>query len=271
MKANEVVDRIIRQIEAGCSPWKLPWDSCSSSGLPKNPTTNKEYQGINILQLWATQAIEGYESGLWLGFHQGSKLGGSVRKGEKATSIIKVNTIQDKEDESRTFQLPMTVAVFNLDQFNGLDHLKPTFTSHSWSPIETAERVMNESGARIEYGGDSACYSKSQDRIRLPQRERFHNEGGFYATALHELGHWTGHESRLDRDMKGKYGSESYAFEELVADIASAITQSRIGLSADIEGHASYVEGWLKVLKSDQRAIMRAASLAQKASDYLVQ
>jgi antirestriction protein ArdC len=219
--------------------------------------------------LWYEQIEKGFESSLWMGFHQGAKAGGSVRKGEKGTSILRMNTIKDDNGDVKCV-LPATAVVFNLDQFNGLDELKPTFTQHQWTPIESAEALLSSTGAIIEYGGDKAFYRKSDDKIRLPERSRFHDESGFYATAIHELGHWTGHSSRLDRDTKGKYGSEAYAFVELVADIASAITQARIGLHADIEGHASYVESWLKCLQQDQRAILKASSLAQKASDFLL-
>jgi antirestriction protein ArdC len=274
MKANEVLDRIIRQIEAGVAPWRIPWSCSGVGGLPTNAATNQSYSGINILSLWADQAIYGYSSGLWIGYEQAIKKGGHVRRGETSHKIVKVNVINKKDESGErtgdTFKLPMTVSVFNIDQCEGLDHLKPAIESHDWNPIERGESLMTSSGATIEYGGDRAFYVPSADKIRLPERERFANPEDFYATAVHELGHWTGHESRLDRKYGKKFGDNAYAMEELVAEISCAITLSRINLLGDVQNHASYLDHWVKTLKQSPQFLLTAASAASKASDYLI-
>lgn len=273
MKANDVIDKLIQQIEAGCAPWKLPWDSASSSGLPTNPATQRKYSGSNVLSLWAAQAIESYPSSLWLGFEQGKKLGGNVRKGEHGTWVVIYRSGERENAESgetETYRFLTAKPVFNISQFDGLDHLVPAFESHTWEPLEQAERVLTNSNADIRYGGDRAFFSPSLDRIQLPERERFHTAEGFSATALHELSHWTGHSSRLNRDLDKRFGSEAYAMEELVAEIASAFVQSEIGLHADIEGHASYLDSWLQVLKRDKTAILTAAKQASMACEFIL-
>lgn len=273
MKATEVVDKLIQQIEAGCAPWKLPWDSSASSGLPTNPSTKRKYSGSNVLSLWAEQAIQSFPTSPWLGFEQGKRLGGNVRKGEHGTWVVVYRTGERENSESgetETYRFLTAKPVFNISQFDGLDHLVPKHDSHSWEPLDEAERVLAESGAEIRYGGERAFYSTITDRIQLPVKERFHSAEGFAATALHELGHWTGHQSRLNRDMGKRFGSDSYAMEELVAEITSAFVQSEIGLQADIEGHASYLDSWLQVLKRDKTAILTAAKQASMACDFIL-
>ena len=272
MKANEVVDKLIRQIEAGCAPWKLPWDSASSSGMPSNPCTKRKYSGSNILTLWATQYIESYPTSLWVGFEQAKKIGGYVRGGERCTYIIQYSQGERENDagEIETYRYLSTKRVFNIAQCNGLDHLVPKHESHTWEPLEEAERVLAESGADILYCGHRAYYSVSTDRIHLPDRDRFRSAQGAAATGLHELGHWTGHASRLNRDLSNRFGSDAYAMEELVAEIASAFVQSEIGLQADIEGHASYLDSWLKVLRRDKTAILTSAKQASMACEFIL-
>ena len=270
MKATEVVERLITQIEAGCAPWRLPWDSVGG-GLPANPATNRRYSGSNVLSLWAEAAIHGYESSLWLGFEQGKKLGGNVRKGEHGSWVIVYRTGEREGDDGMEVYRYLTAKpVFNIAQFDGLDHLVPQHDKHEWEPLPQAERILNESGADIRYGGDRAFYSPSLDRIQLPNRERFTSAEGFAATALHELGHWTGGKARLDREFGKRFGEEAYAVEELVAEIASAFVQAEIGLQADIENHASYLDSWLKVLKRDKTAILTAAKQASMASEFIL-
>lgn len=270
MKATEVVDKLIQQIEAGCAPWRLPWDSVGG-GLPANPATNRRYSGSNILSLWAETAIHGYESSLWLGFEQGKKLGGNVRKGEHGSWVIVYRTGErEGDDGTEVYRYLTAKPVFNIAQFDGLDYLVPQYEKHEWEPLPQAERILNASGADIRYGGDRAFYSPSLDRIQLPNRERFTSAEGFAATALHELGHWTGGKARLDREFGKRFGEEAYAVEELVAEIASAFVQAEIGLQADIENHASYLDSWLKVLKRDKTAILTASKQASMASEFIL-
>lgn len=274
MKPNEIIESLIRQIESGTPPWKRGWET-TSSGIPMNAATGEDYTGINILNFWCEQAASGYSSHQWIGFHQAKSAGGYVMKGEKANAGIRVNTIKKKDSDGNEtgdiFKLPSPFLVWNLDQCSGLDHLKlKPATTHECTPIQAAESLIVESGAVIQYGGDRAFYAPTQDKIQLPKREQFKSAEDFYSTAIHELGHWTGHSSRLNREFGKRFGEDAYAFEELVAEICSAVTQSRIGLRGEVTNHASYLEAWLKVLRKSPGYLLTAASAASKASDYLV-
>jgi antirestriction protein ArdC len=264
---NDILDKIIRQIEAGCPPWKVPWACSGVSGLPTNASTKRPYSGTNVLVLW--QAQEDYEHGLWLGYEQARKMGGHVRKGETATQIIAFSTYEKENDsgekEMRRWIKPMNV--FNIAQCDGIE--MPVIETHQWEPLEAVEALSESSGAVIEYGGDRAFYSPSKDRIQLPKPERFACAEDFAATLIHELTHWTGHESRLNRDLKNKFGTEAYAFEELIAEIGAAMAMAHLGIRGEVTDHASYLAGWLKVLKQDARHLMTAASAASKAFEFL--
>lgn len=274
MKTNEIIKSLIRQIESGTPPWQRGWET-SSSGLPVNAATGREYTGINILNFWCEQAASGYSSPQWIGFNQAKEQGGFVMKGEKAHSGIRVNTIKKKDSDGNEtgdiFMLPSPFLVWNIEQCSGLDHLKlkPAET-HEWTPVQAAESLIIESGAVINYGGDRAFYAPSPDKIQLPLREQFKSAEDFYSTAIHELGHWTGHASRLNREFGKRFGEDAYAFEELVAEICAAITQSRLQLKGEVTNHASYLESWLKVLRKSPGYLLTAASAASKASDYLM-
>lgn len=272
-KANEIIESLIRQIESGSPPWQCGWEK-SGSGLPINAATNREYTGINVLNFWCEQAAFGYSTGQWIGFEQAKSQGGHIRKGEKAHAGVRVNVIKKKDSEGietgDILKLPAPFLVWNLDQCEGLDHLRPATSKHEWQPIDKAESLMKDSGAVIQYGGDRAFYAPTPDRIQLPLRESFKSSEDFYSTSLHELGHWTGHSSRLNREFGKKFGTDAYAFEELVAEISCAITKARIGLGGEVTNHASYLEAWLKILKKSPGYLMTAASAASKASDYLV-
>lgn len=271
MKAQDVVNDLVRIIEGGVLPWQQPWASSNRSGLPLNISTMRAYSGSNVLLLWVAQASSGYENGMWLGFDQAKKLGGNVRKGEHGHRVLvyRAGTRENDQGEEEAYRYLDAKPVFNIDQIDGLDHLKPKFDKHEWTPIESAEEVMVKSGAIINYGGDRAFYNRGLDKIQLPDLDRFDNPNDFYATALHELGHWTGHESRLNREFGKRFGDHAYACEELVAEISCAITRAKIGLEGEVQ-HASYLSHWLDVLKKTPQFIVTAASAASKASDLLV-
>lgn len=273
MKPDDVVNNLIRQIESGCPAWKVPWACSSIHGLPSNLSTQREYSGTNILSLWASQAIYGYETGLWLGFDQAAKLGGRVRKGEHGHPIIIYRTGTKVKDDGNeeTYRFLSVRLVFNLDQFDGLDDHRPVYEKNTWNPIERVESILEKSGAVIEYGGERACYIPRQDKIRLPNRDRFWNASDFSATAIHELTHWTGHESRLNREFGKRFGEDAYAFEELIAEMGSAITLARLGVKGEVVNHAAYLDHWLRILRQKPGYLFTAASAASKASDWLCQ
>lgn len=266
-------------------PWQRPWEPGEQGpggGMPYNATTGKCYTGSNAMYLLMTQQDKGYTDDRWLTFNQAHALGAHVRKGEKGTQLVKWVESQGKKDEEQTKGegegkdedekrlIPVLFTVFNAGQVDGLAaapvrELKPEHERH-----EQCERLMKESGVLINYdGGNKAYYRPSTDSIHLPQRDQFHTADGFYATALHELGHATGHPSRLGRDLTGAFGSESYAREELRAEIASFMMGQRLGIGHDPGQHGAYLKSWLKIVREDPKAILHACRDAEKICEHL--
>ncbi len=268
---KEVTDTIIKALEAGTAPWVKPW-TAANSGLPMKQDTGQAYRGINILLL--TLAGMSFGSNEWYTFKQAQTRGGNVRKGEKGTMVVFWKMLKRTEEDEFTGEekeklIPMLrqFTVFNRDQIDGLPEIViedvPDFERH-----EEAEMTISNSGADITYGQNRAAYSPTMDCIHMPEREAFENPECFYSTSFHELAHWTGSKSRLDRDLKGSFGGESYAFEELVAEIGSAFLCAEHRIDGALQ-HPSYIAHWIKGLKEDQNAIFRAAKLAQAAADLI--
>jgi len=267
-------ERVLKDLSKGVMPWEKDW-FCS---LPKNATTGKEYRGINILILSYLRAYKQFSCPAWLTFKQASSLGGRIKKGEKAAEIVFYDIVTRKGEKSdaqgeaviESFPLLKVYHVFNLDQTEGLESLKEKHTLKAVDPIEQGEKIMTESGVNISFNGlDKAFYSPATDRITLPPRDSFKSTQGLYNTVFHELTHATGHSKRLNRNFSTRFGSEAYAFEELVAELGGSFLSSHIGLSYN-SAHSSYIASWLKVLKDDKQAIIHAASHAQRAVDFLL-
>lgn len=279
-----VAEKLIEQLKQGTAPWQMPWKAGDGGGMmPFNPTTGKRYKGINAIHLLS----QGRDDQRWLTFNQAKAAGAQVRKGEKSTSIQywKFEEEQTKRDENNKPVLdgkgdPVKVRVrlerpkmfmanvFNAEQIDGLPlYQKPAQT---WNALERAETILQASGADIRHGGDRAYYRPSTDNIQLPDKAQFPSADNYYATALHELGHWTGHGSRLDRDLSHPFGSEGYAKEELRAEIASMILGDELGIGHDPGQHASYVQSWIKALQNDPLEIFRAASDAEKIQTFVL-
>ena len=275
---EKITNRLIELIEAGVQKTGSLWIGQNLS-TPKNFITKKRYKGINTLSLWVEAKEKGFKSNFWLTYKQAESLGGKVRKGEKAVTCVYYKVVDktkkseiNGEDVDSTFFLMSPFWLFNLDQIDGIEVPEQAVAVSEFTPIEAAEKLIQSTGAVINFNGNSAFYRPSTDEITLPKKEDFTSENNFYATALHELGHWTGHESRLKRDFTGTFGTESYAFEELVAELSAAMTMAELGLNeATMEHHADYLQSWLKVLKNDKTALFKASSLAQKATDCILQ
>jgi antirestriction protein ArdC len=273
---QEVTDRIVASLEAGVAPWLKPW-SGDPEPLPINVTTRRAYRGINVLLLQLESFARGYSRNRWLTFRQATELGGHVRKGEHGTQVVffkmhEVPSDSAAEDEAATRRVPMLRAytVFNTAQVDGLPaNLTQPAAPPSWGPHDEAEKFLEASGATIQHGGHRAHYQPSSDLIQLPEPGLFEGQGAYYATALHELAHWTGHASRCNRQLGKRFGEAAYAMEELIAEIGSAFLCAHCRIDGSLQ-HASYVASWLKVLKSDKRAVVTAAGQAQRASDYLL-
>lgn len=271
---KEVTDRIIAALEEGCAPWVKPWstEGCSTD-IPINGATRRSYRGVNTMLLWLTQASIGYTSREWFTFKQVGELGGKVIRGEKATLVVFWKQIEVEDEESsepgatKTVPILKHFNVFNRDQIEGLPDSPPP-PVRNWAPIERAEAMVQASGASIAHIGSRACFMPGPDTIRMPAQGAFQNAGDYYATLLHELTHWTGHESRLARQYGKRFGDTAYAREELVAEMGSAFLCASLDLVGQLQ-HPEYINNWLSVLKDDKRAVFTAASHAQKAADFL--
>lgn len=224
---QDVTDRVIRALEAGTKPWCCPWDRTGEVTLPINQSTGDFYRGINIPLLWMEQHERGFASSRWMTYRQAQAKDAQVRKGEKGTTIVFFKSLErgtgeidTSTGETKTDRIPMlrTFTVFNLDQIEGIDSPVPDIQSEGFDPIQSAEGMLRASGVVIHEGGSRAFYRPSSDEITLPDRARFAHAYNFYATALHELSHATGHKDRCDRKpYECDHQKTQYAFEELVA------------------------------------------------------
>lgn len=274
-----VTDAVLAKLEAGTPPWRQGWQGAAVQ-MPHR-VTGDEYRGINVVLLWMSATANGFGGRTWMTFKQAKELGGKVRKGSKGTRIVFFKKIEVKdreaagEDETKRIPMLRTYTVFNSDQ---IDDLPAKYASPATAPIagpsierdRTAEAALRSCGAEIVEGGSRAFYTPAHDVVTMPDFERFTSSSGYLATLAHELCHWTGHKSRLDRF--GKNDRTSYAFEELVAELGAAFVGSRLGIAGEhIDNHSAYLAGWLKVLRDDKRAIFKAASLAQAAADMVLE
>jgi len=277
MKADiysEVTQTIIAQLEKGTAPWRKPWDG-QANGMPLR-ATGQPYRGVNVFLLQIATMSRGYASPYWLTYKKAAEVGGNVRKGEKSTQVTFWHWFKSVNEAGEVKRVPFLRAyrVFNADQ---CENLPPRYVERP--PIRSeferhalADAVILGTGARINHvSGDRAFYAPGLDAITLPEATQFPRREDYYATALHELTHWTGHESRLARDFSGRFGSNAYAFEELIAEMGSAFLCAHIGISAEPRAdHAAYLAHWLDVLRADKKAIFTAASKAQAASDLVL-
>jgi antirestriction protein ArdC len=276
-------------------PWVQPWDGAKAGlGLPRNAATGRRYSGVNILILWSAVVRHGFAGQSWLTFRQALDLGGNVRKGERGTTVCYADRFipesereraardGDGEGDQETLQRSVSrpneavpflkrFTVFNADQCDGLP--ESAFAGTGPLPereiVPHAEALIAATGAHVIVRGGSAFYVPSLDFIQVPPQPVFFQQIDYYRTCFHELGHWTGHKSRLDRDFSGTFGSHAYASEELVAEMASAFLCASLGIVPTVR-HADYLGSWLEVLKADDRAIFRAASQASKAADFIL-
>jgi antirestriction protein ArdC len=277
----EVTARVIAELEQGRLPWVQPWEGAACGcTMPENGATGRRYSGINVLILWSAVIERGYGSQRWLTFRQALGLGGNVRRGEKGTTVCyadrftpraEVERARDKNRDARQIAFLKRFTLFNVDQCDGLPEelTRVVELPAERETIPRAEALIAATGADFRIGGSHAFYAPDLDYVQVPPQQAFREQINFYRTVLHELGHWTGHASRLGRDFSGGFGSAAYAREELVAEMASAFTCASLSIQPTVR-HADYVGAWLAVLREDEKAIFRAASLASKAADYLL-
>lgn len=275
---ERVTKQIIEAIERGAEKFRMPWHVTGAECFaPVNVVSRRPYRGVNVILLWLLSDLNGYESGQWGTYNQWQELGAQVRKGEKAAQVVLWKSSERNREEASDQEekagsraiIAKGYHVFNVAQVEGYSP-KPVPVLSESERIESAERFFSQLGTTVQHGGTRACYSPEEDLVRMPHFECFREGIGYYSTLAHELTHWTGAAHRLNRDLKPRFALESYAMEELVAELGAAFLCSALKLSNEPRAdHAAYLTSWLKVLKRDKRAIFTAASQAQKAADWM--
>ena len=272
-----VTDRIIQQMEQGCVPWTKPWTGVQNAAI--SGTTGKPYSLLNQMLL--------NKSGPYYTFNQIQKLGGTVRKGERAAFVVFWKQIPVKEQDSQTGVIKESLVpmlryykVFHIDQCEGISakHTKTLHMPDGAEAIEEAQEIIygyleRENVKLLHQEGDKAFYRPSTDEVVLPIRKQFMSTAEYYSTVFHELTHSTGHASRLNRLTQAAFfGSEDYSKEELVAEIGAAALVNHVGLetSNSIRNSAAYIQNWLKVLRDDKRFIVSASGRAEKAVNLIL-
>ncbi len=275
---ERITAQITSAIEAGAGEYHMPWHHRGSvASRPANVVSGKPYRGANVIMLWIAAESAGYGSGLWGTYRQWAQLGGQVRKGERATPIVfwritrseQDEPTEDAEDGGRVRFFARGYSVFNLDQVDG-------YTAPAVPILPESERLAHAEAfyANLHiptvYGGAKAFYRPSTDTVHMPPFEAFHEPAGYYSVLFHEGLHATAAEHRCNRDLSGRFGSEAYAFEEIIADVGSSMLLADLGIAVHPRpDHAAYIASWLKVLKNDTSAIFTAASKAQAAADWM--
>ncbi|MFZ1643354.1 MAG: zincin-like metallopeptidase domain-containing protein [Candidatus Contendobacter sp.] len=288
---QEVTDRIVAMIEAGAAPWRKPWTTPRLPGvpaLPVNAATGQPYHGVNVLLLLPLSMLFGDPR--WCSYRQAEARGWQVRGGERGTPICFYKLLEiapedrdelrailgDPDEAVRTVPLLRRSTVFHASQIDGLPTLEEAYGTGEplpeavWDAEAHLETLLARSGAMIEHRGFRAYYQPGEDRIVLPPRGRFPSAEAYYGTAFHELGHWTGHERRLNRPFSFDRGGSDYAREELRAELASAFLNAELGCQHDLDEHAAYLAMYLELLRQDKKEIFRAAKDAQAIADLIL-
>jgi antirestriction protein ArdC len=280
---DDITNKIIAELETGHVPWVQPWGTAAAKAalaMPANAATGRGYSGINVLILWGAVIEHGFPVQSWLTFRQALALGGHVRKGEHGTTVVYADRfIPDDEkkraretgDYAQAIPFLKRFTVFNVAQCEDLpDDLAVAPPAPEPGLIEPAvDALIKATGIDFRVGGSRAFYVPTHDFVQVPPPQAYFEPIDWHRTVLHELGHATGHVSRLGRDLGGSFGTKKYAFEELVAEMNAAFCCASLGIAPTVR-HADYIASWLEVLREDNRAIVRAASKASKAADWLL-
>lgn len=280
-----ITDKIIAALEKGVVPWKKPF----STGLPQNLVSKKEYRGINVLLLMCSQ----YSAPYWLTFKQAQSLGGSIKKGEKGSPVVLwkftdfIKKTKDNETEltaeagstkitgsaskgSKRYPLLRYYTVFNVEQCEAITYPTP---QNIVADIVECENIVEKTKCVIQDGAE-AYYSPGSDTVTVPKKGYFQNMASYYSTMFHELSHWTGHQSRLNREgvQKVNFGSEVYSKEELIAEMGAAFLCAHTGIENDatVGNSSSYIGSWLRKLQEDKKMVIFAAAQAQKAAEFII-
>lgn len=271
---SEVTNAIIAAIEADPGKLVMPWHR-SANGTPKNALTGNEYNGVNILSLWANTIIYDHTSSDWASYKQWQENGAQVKKGAKSAVIVFYKPLPEKEGEDRRFVIKYS-RVFNASQVEGYE-APDTPKMTPVERLEAADAAITATGIKVTEKGERACYMPQSDEVYIPDNWLFFDtptssrQEAFYSTIFHELTHASGHKSRLDRDLSGKFGGEKYAAEEIIAELGAAFCCAKLGITNEPRlDHSQYIANWLQALKNEPRFIFKASAEAQKATTYLL-
>lgn len=278
---QDITDTIIAQLVAGRVPWVQPWGAAKAPlDMPHNALTRRRYSGINIVILWDAVIAHGFASQAWLTFRQALALGGNVRRGEHGVTVVYAHRFTPGQERRRAetegrqpggIPFLKRFTVFSVDQCEGLPErvTAPPPPVPEGLVLPEAEALIAATAADFRIGGAQAFYAPAQDYVQVPRPDAYFEPINWHRTAFHELGHWVGHRSRLDRNQTGAFGSTDYGKEELVAEMAGAFVCASLGITPTVR-HADYLGSWLEIIREDNRAIVRAASAASKAADFLL-
>lgn len=256
----------------------MPWHRSGLSQLPVNVESGNHYNGINILSLWVSAIDRESTSNIWGTYRQWKKQGAQVRKGEKSTLVIfyKEYLVEDDSGEEQTQRFARASWAFNAAQVGGFEIPAPKELGDPIERIEAVDTYVSNTKAKINHGGEMACYHPATDIISIPDdRSFFDTESGiktdnYYAVLLHELTHWTEGKSRCNRNMTARFGDDAYAMEELVAELGAAFQCAELGISLEPRSdHAQYLSHWINVMKADKKAIFTAAAKASEATQFI--
>lgn len=272
---EKVNKKIMDLISKGTMPWEMTWEG---STLPINLSSNTQYRGINVWMLSATAMVNGYSHNQWLTFNQTRRLGGAVKRNEKASFVIFAKKIEKKgqddvtEDERYSFFLYQYYNVFNIAQCDGITPIEKKVRENT--PLEEAEKIIAgyKNKPEIIRGQYSPSYSPLNDKVFMPTIDAFTSSEEYYGALFHELAHSTGHESRMNRDLSGKMDKTSYSKEELIAEFTASYLRAMTGIATPVAdaNSASYIDGWSEIIKKDSRIIMTSASKAMRVADYIL-
>jgi antirestriction protein ArdC len=280
---DEITGKIIAELEAGRIPWVQPWGTAAAKAalaMPKNAATGRAYSSVNVLILWGAVVEHGFPSQSWLTFRQALSLGGNVRKRERGTTVVYADRfVPDDEkrraretgEEAQAIPFMKRFTVFNSAQCENLpDDIAAAAPPPNPGLVEPrVEALIKATGIDFRIGGNRAFYAPAPDYVQVPPPQAYFEPINWHRTALHECSHASGAPHRLNRDLSRAFGTKKYAFEELIAEISAAFCCAALGIVPTVR-HADYIGSWLEVLREDNRAIVRAASQASKAADYLL-
>lgn len=294
MSEKSLRDKIAESFINSLNENKIPWERMWHTEKPYNATTQKDYRGVNSLWLSVQAGERGYTDPRWCTFKQAKDNGWSVKKGEKGTaiefwsiydtkarktlSLSEADEIVSKEPERADDMKPIARAhyVFNAEQIDGIPKLERLEPAGDIAAIRgQRDTLLQNMGLTFKEGGDRAYYSPSNDSVTMPPENAFKDVYGYMSVFLHECGHATSNPTRLNRPIGGMFGSESYAKEELRAEIASAFTTQALGFKGAenqfLDNHKAYIQSWIEAIKDKPNELFAAIKDAEKISDYLIE